>query len=504
MGKPLVSSRPPRNYGAMDDRGQDPPPAMEMAELASTRGPENGEGAEVAEMKIADLNQSRLLTVYQIVVVLATMLITYVLAGELGWLVRDATHSSLRGPPYETNTIRSLHDGFATSKGGISTIPDMVFFQFPGDVDPAWFGGVEGKWVWTHGILYSVIAPAALHAVSGGILDPQYHTVVLKAPKPGSVCLQEGGDRKACCLELMEGQVDLDKSIPSDGYFGFVTKGSTELWELKMTEGLTTGMNLRARDVYALCGPIVGLSLTIIMTSMILATVITMMFSKYVKKAQRSYLRKYIAQGMFMHEEDEQAMYDKISAEVMEEEEKEHAAGQCEAHLEDEYESDATTNELEIGDAHESKKAGHQQRRLELRLIAEIGKGQGTLHFISNSINGTSTRAPVALASAAITAVGPSLGEQMCQRTNNTLAHIVFMGISCLPEALQYLCFRQGLVKFGNVGLDSGFFPQGAVATVLRVSFAVSFVVFELLNLSLIGHYPVSYTHLTLPTKRIV
>ena len=90
----------------------------------------------------------------------------------------------------------------------------MVFFQFD-DENMEWFGASKGHWVWTHGILYLATGPAQLHAISGGLLDPVWFTVMKSKPKPGSECLKLNGDHNECAMELLKDEIDdLKDSIP--------------------------------------------------------------------------------------------------------------------------------------------------------------------------------------------------------------------------------------------------------------------------------------------------
>ena len=90
----------------------------------------------------------------------------------------------------------------------------MVFFQFE-DKSMKWFGREAGHWVWSHGIMYLATAPAAIHAISGGMMDPVWFTVMLDKLSEDSECLRLDGDRNKCAFELLEPQVDTKKMEPS-------------------------------------------------------------------------------------------------------------------------------------------------------------------------------------------------------------------------------------------------------------------------------------------------
>ena len=190
-------SAPMRGYGAIDTSFA----AIEMTGCGDDhKGCE--EGQDLAEsVTLTTLNTSRLLTVYQIALV-ALSLWLYT-TGWLGPTSQTEPHSS---PALHVHSVNSLSEAFVVDKQGLTSFPDLVFFQFEGGPVP-WFGHQEpGVWMWSHGILYiaclvlqcyysipslytilpqytiyciiklccryAAISPAILHAVSGGIMDP--------------------------------------------------------------------------------------------------------------------------------------------------------------------------------------------------------------------------------------------------------------------------------------------------------------------------------------------
>eukprot|EP00656_Telonema_subtile_P015498 TRINITY_DN18135_c0_g1_i2.p1 TRINITY_DN18135_c0_g1~~TRINITY_DN18135_c0_g1_i2.p1 ORF type:complete len:401 (-),score=106.31 TRINITY_DN18135_c0_g1_i2:47-1249(-) len=386
-------------------------------------------------MCIRDRNTSRLLTAYQMGLVLAGMFLTLTLVEYFGWLNELLpVEVAEAGPPLDVNAAGSLSGSFVVDKRGLTSYPDLVFFQFPGG-EPHWFGGEQGQWVWTHGILYAGAAPAALHALSGGILDPLYYTVSLRPPPKDSVCLRPHGNRTECCTELMSSQVDVDKELPQDGYFAFVRAHDMDIWELKLNSGIGRGMVMIPRTFDELTGAITGLVVMIMIVALLMATGFALVCAKYATNMQRSYLRQYIAQGMFLHEESESELYDKISEEEMGSEDSSVLQGY-------EKHSDSESSDEEAGgDHHHSskrKKALSKQKRLERRLMEAIGEGQGTLHYISNTVNGAAPRAPVSIGNSNMMMLGPSTYEQVIQRTQTTLAHVFVMCMSTMPQIIMY------------------------------------------------------------------
>ena len=69
--------------------------------------------------------------------------------------------------------------------------------------------------MWAHGTLYAAVAPAVLHAVSGGLMDPVFFTTVVPALGDDSVCHRKFANRTACAYEVAQASVDLKNQLPS-------------------------------------------------------------------------------------------------------------------------------------------------------------------------------------------------------------------------------------------------------------------------------------------------
>ena len=127
------------------------------------------EEADSASIQRANTGLSRKLTMFQILLVAASMFYYHRMFNRMGWFTPLDFAAVLKTPPHGINAVNSLPAAFSVDKRGLTSYPDMVFFQLDKQNDHRlWFGGVEGSWVWTHGVLYTAVPPAALHAVSAG------------------------------------------------------------------------------------------------------------------------------------------------------------------------------------------------------------------------------------------------------------------------------------------------------------------------------------------------
>ena len=98
--------------------------------------------------------------------------------------------------------------------------------------------------------------------------------------------------------------------------------------------------------------------------------------SESTRYKQRNFLREYIAQGLFMHDEKQSATYDRIQQEeIMADEDAERKEIEVDQDSSDEDESESDNESPET----EEKIAKKRKERMELRLIDELGKEQGVL-----------------------------------------------------------------------------------------------------------------------------
>jgi len=74
-------------------------------------------------------------------------------------------------------------------------------------------------------------------------------------------------------------------------------------------------------------------------------------------------------------------------------------------------------------------------------------------------------------------------------RAKTTLSHILVMALSTLPVTMLRFFFRQGISKFGYLGVDSGIITAGLIQRVIQLMFLLSFTLFNILLLGLILHY---------------
>ena len=133
---------------------------------------------------------------------------------------------------------------------------------------------------------------------------------MMPVPKPDSECLRKGGDRTKCLYELLgTKQVDLKKRLPADGLFAFVQKNTMHLWKLKVNSGVGRGLLLVPKELSELSVSVFGLTVVTGLIGLGLAIVVTMACIQYASAKQRSFLKSYIAQGLFLHDEEQNRIY---------------------------------------------------------------------------------------------------------------------------------------------------------------------------------------------------
>jgi hypothetical protein len=471
--------------------------AIELA-VAPAKSPreKTPDEIKVEEFKKEQLTRSRVHTCYQILLTLGCIIAYSVLFTEMGWLTHIDKYDLPQHPPRGANSVNSLIEAFVVDKkSGAMSYPDIVYFQFP-DEHQLWFGETHGQWMWCHGALYAALPSALLHGISAGMMDPVYYTTMLAKPEPDSECLKVGGDRTACLYELVgvnekgkpfgneSPQVDLKKRLPADGYFAFVMRESTDLWKIKLNTGVGRGLHLVPKTMSSLAGSVEGLTFMSLLFGIAISVVICAAANSYAKSRQRNYLREYIAQGLFLHNEKEAAEYDLIQQEeiMMEDKGEDEEAWEYEANSSDDDSSDEEDQSNEAV-------AQRRRERMERRMMDTLNKEQGVLHFVGNQVNGTGGVAIPPMAGSTIENIGPTVFDQLMQRTQTTLAHIALLALSCLPVTLFRVLYFQGVDRFGYLGMDSGILGTDYVIHTVRFMFLLSFALFNILLVGLMLHY---------------
>ena len=159
-------------------------------------------------------------------------------------LFEITNHNSALTPLEDSsNSVESFSAAFSVPKGAKkgtpAADPDLVFLLTPSIKE--WFGGEEGSWVYSHGELYLLLPTAMLHAVSGGLMDPEMSTTEPPVEKLSGECFIQGGDRLDCLKSLMESQ--LDENNPPKG----LSAVSREA--MLVSERATEGYSERATDM---------------------------------------------------------------------------------------------------------------------------------------------------------------------------------------------------------------------------------------------------------------
>jgi len=358
-----------------------------------------------------------------------------------------------------------------------------------------WFGEISGQWMWCHGMLYAAVPSSLLHAASAGMMDPVYYSTMLATPLPTSECLKIGGDRTQCLHEIvgLDGhgkkignqspQVDLKKRLPADGYFAFVMREATELWEVKINTGTGLGLRLVPHSLDSLASPVEGLTFMTLVFGVIIATLVCYGAAGYAKSRQRNYLREYIAQGLFLHNEKEAKEYDVIQKqEIMMEDD-------GEGKWEKEPESSDEESDSDDEDDSNEKVAQQRRARMENRLMEALNKEQGVLHFVGNQVNGTGGQAIPPMPGSQMENLGPSTFELIIGKTETTLAHVALLALSTMPVTVLRVFFYQGIAQFGYLGVDSGIIGADVIVITIRFMFRLSFLLFNILLIGLMLHY---------------
>ena len=314
---------------------------------------------------------------------------------------------------------------------------------------------------------------------------------MMPTPKPDSECLRKGGDATKCLYELLGNkQVDLKKRLPADGLFAFVQKKTMHLWKLKVNSGVGRGLLLVPKELSELSVSVFGLTVVTGLIGLGLAIVVTMACIQYASAKQRSFLKSYIAQGLFLHDEEQNRIYDRIQQEeIMKEEDDEECSIDVGSDVDSDEGDDGSSSESD-DDESDKQVAKRRKERMELRLVEAIGREQGVLHFVTNQVNGTSGQQMMpSMDGAAMAVVGPTAAEKCWTRTKENLAHIITLALSCLPVCLLRFFFSQGIAKFGSLGLSSGLIGHGVICHVIQFMFVLSFALFNVLLLGLVLHY---------------
>jgi len=462
-------------------------PATEMVSLSVKDRPLSKDEIELADYKRNQLTQSRALTCYQILLVIACIVAYSGLFEGMGWLKHPDKHKLAQRPKIGINSVNSLAEAFVVDKkSGAMSYPDLVYFQFPDTAGQMWFGDEHGQWLWTHGALYASLPSSLLHAISAGMMDPVYYTIMLKQPEPDSECTQLHGDKTKCLYELLgTDQVDLKKRLPSDGFFAFQHRDDTDFWQLKVNTGVGRGLLLVPRTLEEMSGNVVGLTVMTLLGGICCTIALCYGAKSYAKQSQQSYLKEYIAQGLFLHNETEAAGYDQIQKEEIMMTE---GDGNC--HIDCDSSDDDNSSSDDEDEPTDEKVADARRKRLELRLMEMLNKEQGILHFVSNQVNGTSGQAQLPpIPGSTMAAIAPSMCELVVQRTQTTLAHILLLALSTLPVTMLNAAFMQGVAEFGYLGVDGGILAKGVILHTIRFMFMLSFILFNVLLVGLLLHY---------------
>ena len=327
------------------------------------------------------------------------------------------------------------------------------------------------------------------------MMDPVFYTTMVPVPKPGSECLKYGGDRTRCLHELVGNQVDLKKRLPADGFFAFISKQKMDVWKLKLNVGLGRGLFLEPKDVDEISSPVLGLTIVTGIIVLLLTLAACWSCFQYASNKQKSYLKQYVAQGLFLHDEEQNDMYDQIQAEEIMK-----VGGDDECAIEMDSDEQESSDEDEpdpmglrsptASSQSDEKTAKRRKERMESRLMEAISQEQGVLHFVTNQVHGTAGQQQMpAMSGSAMEAVGPTVCDQCYVRAKTTICHIIVMALSTLPVTMLRFFFRQGIDKFGYLGVDTGIIPAGLIRQVIQFAFLLSFSLFHILLLGLILHY---------------
>lgn len=161
-----------------------------------------------------------------------------------------------------------------------------------------------------------------------------------------------------------------------------------------------------------------------------------------------------------------------------------------EAHVKCEVESDSEAESSDDDELPENERVAKKRKaRMDSRLMEEIGKGQGVLHFVKNMVNGPPEEQLPSMSGSAMEVLRPTLAEDLTQRAQTTIAHISLLALSTLPVTLLYMFYHNGIEQFGYGGMDAGIIPKGHIYHVIRFMFILSFYLFNFLLCGLILHY---------------
>ena len=349
--------------------------------------------------------------------------------------------------------------------------------------------------MWCHGMLYAAVPSALLHAASAGMMDPVYYSTMLANPLPKSECLKYGGDRTQCLHEIVgvdefggqlgnqSPQVDLKKRLPADGYFAFVMNEATDVWQIKVNTGVGHGLKLVPMTLDSLAGAVEGLTFMTLLFGVVIATLFCYGAAATAKARQRNYLREYIAQGLFLHNEKEAEEYDLIQKqEIMMDDDGEDKW---------EKEPESSDEESDSDDENDSneKVAQIRRARMENRLMESLNREQGVLHFVGNQVNGTGGTAIPPMPGSTMDSLGPSAFEMIMSKTQTTIAHVVLLALSTMPVTMLRVGFFQGVEQFGYLGVDSGIIGTDYIINTIRFMFRLSFLLFNILLVGLALHY---------------
>eukprot|EP00656_Telonema_subtile_P004595 TRINITY_DN12099_c0_g1_i1.p1 TRINITY_DN12099_c0_g1~~TRINITY_DN12099_c0_g1_i1.p1 ORF type:complete len:600 (+),score=184.40 TRINITY_DN12099_c0_g1_i1:152-1951(+) len=422
----------------------------------------------------------RLLTFYQVGLIVLVLVVWWsaMLMNHDMFDVRQGEYG-LTPPALKEHNVETFQAAFqipkTAKKGAAQPDPDLIYLLTPGV--QSWFGGEEGSWVWSHGELYLMMPTAFLHAVSGTLMDPAYSTTEppVEHPKmPQCFRAPHGTEDRLKCVEAFVGPLVDPKEAPKGGYFAFVTRHKMHIFHYETADGTSRFKPVEQSDIWKYTLMMVG---TCVAVSLIGATSITVGLAYMAQHVHKEYLKAYISKALFMHDVHHRALYDQILLEVHDEHHAEEAANA--EHLDPE-------DHVDMHDDHPA--VATAQKKIEKKLRHKIYETQGVLHVVSEYARGGKSRKAGANPDLAAMAE-PSLCSKLLERTQETLAHVLIMIVTCAPILVCNVLFKQGLVQFGSFAVDSGMLPNHTVVYYLHLFMLIASLICWILLCSLIFHY---------------
>jgi hypothetical protein len=287
------------SYGAVNQT------AIEMKPMAERHDEEDDPAAGFSHK--SDKFTPRALAIYQSV--LCFILIGLSLYGVMEYEMFNITDANSSLIPTAGTSVENFAAAFDVPKGAKKGTPpyepDLIFLKTPSI--KSWFGGEHGTWVWSHGDLYLMLPTAFLHAISGTLMDPELFHTEPPVDNLSGECFVKGGSRLACLESLMSKQLN-DKNPPKGGYFAYATDESMEIFHYETEFGIKF-VPVQASEImtYTLM-----LVLSTFGTAILGATALTASAAYYATHQHKSYLKEYIAKGVFMHDEEHHDMFEAI------------------------------------------------------------------------------------------------------------------------------------------------------------------------------------------------